>query len=189
MYLFFDTETSDLPRDFNAPESDIANWPRVIQIAWVVAQSPTSMSTPVSYLIRPDGFCIAEGATQCHGITTDYAKRNGVSLEPVLATFFRDVERATQIIAHNMEFDASVIGAECVRMGISNPIRAKSLRCTMLESTDYCQLPSKRGFKWPRLTELHSKLFDSTFENPHDAAADCLACMNCFFKLQQLQVM
>jgi DNA polymerase III subunit epsilon len=189
MYLFFDTETSDLPQDFSAPETDITNWPRVIEIAWVVAKSPTQISAPVSCLIRPDGFCIAEGATRCHGITTDFALQNGVALEPVLKTFFRDVERATSIVAHNMEFDANVIGAECARLGIPNLIRSKSLRCTMLESTEHCRLPSERGFKWPRLTELHTKLFDSTFDNPHDAAADCLACMNCFFRLQQLGVM
>ncbi len=33
MYLFFDTETTGLPRNWHAPASDLANWPRLIQLA------------------------------------------------------------------------------------------------------------------------------------------------------------
>ena len=34
MYLIFDTETTGLPQNFNAPISDSDNWPRMVQIAW-----------------------------------------------------------------------------------------------------------------------------------------------------------
>ncbi len=34
MFLVFDTETTGLPRDWNAPKSDFSNWPRVVQLAW-----------------------------------------------------------------------------------------------------------------------------------------------------------
>ena len=34
MYLIFDTETTGLPQNFNAPLSDSENWPRMVQIAW-----------------------------------------------------------------------------------------------------------------------------------------------------------
>ena len=34
MYLIFDTETTGLPRNYNAPISDSENWPRAVQIAW-----------------------------------------------------------------------------------------------------------------------------------------------------------
>ena len=34
MFLIFDTETTGLPRNWNAPLSDAENWPRCIQIAW-----------------------------------------------------------------------------------------------------------------------------------------------------------
>ena len=34
MYLVFDTETTGLPRNFDAPISDSDNWPRMVQIAW-----------------------------------------------------------------------------------------------------------------------------------------------------------
>ena len=34
-YLFFDTETTGLPRNWSAPVSDLNNWPRLVQIAWI----------------------------------------------------------------------------------------------------------------------------------------------------------
>ena len=38
MYLIFDTETTGLPKNWNAPVSDIDNWPRCVQIAWQVQE-------------------------------------------------------------------------------------------------------------------------------------------------------
>ena len=32
-YLFFDTETTGLPRNYKAPSSDTRNWPRLVQLA------------------------------------------------------------------------------------------------------------------------------------------------------------
>lgn len=36
MILFFDTETIGLPKIWNAPISDIDNWPRLIELAYLV---------------------------------------------------------------------------------------------------------------------------------------------------------
>ncbi len=189
MYLFFDTETADLPRDFNAPETDIRNWPHIVQIAWVTGESLETMAAPQVHLIKPDGFNIARGAFDVHGISKEDAEATGVPLKPVLDLFLKDVAAANTVIAHNIEFDTKVVGAECVRNSIANPIRQKKMRCTMKEAAAYCRIPSKRGFKWPRLTELHKKLFNADFANVHDASSDCLACMRCFFELQRLNVM
>ena len=37
MYLFFDTETTGLPKNWKAPVTDIDNWPRMIQIGWLLS--------------------------------------------------------------------------------------------------------------------------------------------------------
>lgn len=189
MYLFFDTETADLPKNFDAPETDIGNWPRIVQIAWVTGESLETVSAPQSHLIQSAGFNIAQGAFNVHGISKEEADANGVPLKPVLDSFLKDVAAASTVIAHNIEFDTKVVGAECIRNGFSNPIRQKKMRCTMKEAAKFCGIPSKRGFKWPRLTELYKMLFNEDFENVHDASSDCLACMKCFFELQKLKVM
>ena len=36
MYIFFDTETTGFPRNWKAPVTDVDNWPRMVQIAWMV---------------------------------------------------------------------------------------------------------------------------------------------------------
>ena len=59
----------------------------------------------------------------------------------------------------------------------------------MKESTEFCQLPGKYGYKWPTLTELHTILFNESFDDAHDAASDCLACMKCYFRLKELDVL
>ena len=33
--LFFDTETTGLPSDYNAPINNSHNWPRLVQISWI----------------------------------------------------------------------------------------------------------------------------------------------------------
>ncbi len=33
MYLIFDTETTGLPKNYNAPLTDADNWPRLVQLA------------------------------------------------------------------------------------------------------------------------------------------------------------
>ena len=39
MYLFFDTETTGIPRNYKAPASDFKHWPRLVQIAWLVTDA------------------------------------------------------------------------------------------------------------------------------------------------------
>lgn len=36
MFLIFDTETTGLPIDKNAPLTDFGNWPRMVQLAWQI---------------------------------------------------------------------------------------------------------------------------------------------------------
>ena len=35
MYLIFDTETTGAPKNWKAPVSDVDNWRRLVQIAWL----------------------------------------------------------------------------------------------------------------------------------------------------------
>jgi uncharacterized protein YprB with RNaseH-like and TPR domain len=35
MYLFFDTETTGLPKNWKAPVTDLNNWPRLVQFAFL----------------------------------------------------------------------------------------------------------------------------------------------------------
>ena len=43
--FFFDTETTGLPRDWNAPLRDLDNWPRLVQLAWLLCDE-AGLETP-----------------------------------------------------------------------------------------------------------------------------------------------
>jgi len=187
--LFFDTETTGLPKDYKAPASALANWPRMIQIAWLLTDNSGNEIKGAEYIIKPSGFTIPESASRIHGITTDIANRKGAELFSVLNIFIEDLRYATTLIAHNISFDEKIVGAEFLRNGLTNHIESKPRKCTMTSSTQYCAIPGNYGYKWPKLEELYSKLFGSNFVGAHNALADVQACAKCYFKLRQIGIM
>jgi DNA polymerase-3 subunit epsilon len=140
-----------------------------------------------SFIIRPDGFQIPASATRVHGITTETARRLGIEITSALTAFAKDLSAAEVLVAHNIQFDERVVGAEFHRAGLKiNPLVGKSLYCTMRSSTNFCQIPGgPRGYKWPTLEQLHTVLFGSFFESAHNAVADLNACAKCFFELKR----
>jgi len=187
MYLAFDTETAGLPRDWAAPVTDVHNWPRIVQIAWLTCDEDGAEHASREYIIKPDGFVITRQASNVHGITTKRALAEGVDIEPVLVEFSEAVQAASALVAHNVDFDAKVVGAGLLRAGMTNVFAGKTMRCTMRESTDHCRLPGRRGYKWPTVTELHAILFGEEFEGAHGALADARASMRSFLKLRELR--
>src|SRR6056300_1659134 len=94
MYLFFDTETSGLPTNWKAPVSDLSNWPRMIQVAWILCSGDGERLESASYIIRPEGFEIPAEASAVHGITTEIALNEGVKLNEVLLKFAELTQKA-----------------------------------------------------------------------------------------------
>ncbi|MFQ6539735.1 MULTISPECIES: 3'-5' exonuclease [Aphanothece] len=185
MLLFFDTETTGLPRSRHAPASDLANWPRIVQIAWLLTDHQGHRKQTVEAIIRPDGFAIPADAARVHGITTARAMAEGQPLPDVLQRLLADLRRADTLIAHNLAFDEKVLGAELLRCGLPNPLPSLSRNCTMEASTELCQLPGSFGPKWPSLEELHQHLFGSGIDGAHHALVDVEATARCFFELRR----
>jgi len=107
----------------------------------------------------------------------------------ILEKFAEAIENADYLIGHNISFDENVMGAEFVRTGIANQLFESTRICTMKQSTDYCKLPGKYGFKWPSLAELHFKLFGEKFSDAHNALVDAEATARCFIKLHRLNAL
>jgi len=183
MILFFDTETTGLPRDWNAPITQIDNWPRMVQLAWLQYDDQQNLLSEVNHIIKPDGYTIPNNAASIHGITTEHALKNGSELSSVLTDFSAIVDVSNMLIAHNMDFDEKIIGAEYIRIGLKSSIFSKQRLCTMKTTTDLCKIPGKYGYKWPTLPELHRSLFGSDFKDAHDALVDVKICAKCFFEL------
>lgn len=191
MYLFFDTETTGLPRSWKAPVSDPGCWPHIVQIAWAVFDADGAQLALYDHLIKPEGFVIPPSATAIHGISTEMALAEGRPIEDVLEEFSSAVVTSTRLVAHNLEFDEKMVQAEFVRLGMPDILRSVPENrkiCTMKSSASFCKIPGRYGDKWPKLSELHNKLFDHDFEVQHRAAADVLCCAKCFFELRRRAV-
>jgi DNA polymerase-3 subunit alpha len=185
MYIVFDTETTGLPRDYNAPMSDVDNWPRLVQLAWQLHDVKGKLLSNHNYIIRPEGFTIPYNAEKVHGISTKRALAEGHELREILQIFREDIVQAKYLVGHNIGFDINVVGSEYIRAELFMPLGEKKELDTKDISTDFCALPGGRGgkFKWPTLTELHQKLFGKGFGDAHDAAYDVDATARCFFGL------
>ena len=182
--LFLDTETTGLPKRRNASYSDVDNWPRLVQLAWVTIDESGRELSAVEHIVKPDGFSIPSEASKIHGITTDMAKRSGTGLLEVLVEFASAVERSSTVVAHNVDYDRPVLEAEFIRSGLQCFLGDKKLMCTKESSTEYCALPGPYGYKWPTLDELHHKLFNTPMGAAHNALVDVRACMKCYFELE-----
>jgi DNA polymerase III epsilon subunit-like protein len=184
-----DCETTGLPRDWKAPVSDLENWPRVIQLAWALYDEADRHLESKTLLVRPDGFEIPEESKRVHGISTELALAEGKQLPDVLDELSAAVGKSGIVIAHNIRFDENVISAEYLRAKKRPPFSDRKRVCTMVETTEFCAIPGPYGYKWPTLSQLHRKLFDSEFEEAHDAGADVAACAKCFFELKRRNIL
>ncbi len=188
MYLFFDVETVGKPKKWNSPHTDTFNWPRMVQIAWVVCDENYMPLVRHNYIIKPEGFEIPYESERIHKISQEMAREKGVPVKEALEKFAKDVQEAKYVIAHNMNYNEKVVGAEFIRATVSHRLFESERYCTMQESTYFCKLPGTNGrFKWPTLKELHIKLFRTIPKGLNNAAADAEICGVCFFKLLELE--
>lgn len=183
MFLFFDTETTGLPSNWKAPPQATEHWPRIVQIAWILADENGEHIQEHEYLIKPDGFEIPAESTNIHGITTQQAQADGVELTQAITQFLDAQAQSQALVAHNIMFDTKVLAAECFRNELDTSWLGHKQICTMKESTNFCQLPGRYGNRWPKLLELHEILFEKRFEEAHDALVDVRACAKCFYEL------
>jgi DNA polymerase III epsilon subunit-like protein len=184
--LFFDCETTGLPRTRYFNPDAVDDWPRLVQLAWARYDARASLADASSHIVRPEGFRIPADATKIHGITQAHARRVGRELAEVLDEFLEAAGiPGTTLVAHNLSYDINVVAGELVRTGKSLGILDLAGICTMKETTELCQLPRLGGFgyKWPTLDELHYFCFGRSYEGAHDAARDLEACARSFFRL------
>lgn len=185
MYLFFDTETNGKAANFNAPITDLENWPRITQLGWQMYDENGELLEEKSLLIKPEGWTIPKEKFFIeNNMSTERCEEEGIPLEDALKQLIASLEKSQYLVAHNMQFDINVLGAEFLRKGLKSENKVTKF-CTMKESTDICKIRGFKGYKWPTLTELHKFLFNEGFDGAHDALDDVKACAKSFFELKK----
>lgn len=199
MYFIFDTETTGLPifnktgfyRFPNYKFLNKYNTARVVSISWIVANEKREKLKQVYHIIRPLDFMIDNNskAVEIHGITAEIADEKGVPWHTMYDEFVEDLSKCQTIVAHNIQFDVSVMLSEMYRynkeVGIASFIE-KSRLCTMKMGKI-----AMGQTKSPKLSALYEHLFNEPLENAHDASYDTMNCYKCFAKIlenQELEV-
>lgn len=190
-YLFFDTETTGLPRLRNVPPEDFSNWPYIVEIAWLLIDEEGLQAAGGNYIVKQN-VSIPKEATAVHHITTQEMLLKGIPPKDVYSEFIECVEKAEYIIAHNLEFDMPIIECELLRNGFNKILFSKKQYCTMKGGRDFCTVYDRAGrIKNPKLSELFGDLyFDNPylkFEGTHNALADTNMVHRCFMKMIELE--
>ena len=191
-FIIFDLETTGLPIKRNAPINDLNNWPRIVQFAFGIYKSNGECIEEYDYVIKPDNFTIPENSTKIHKITNEYAIDHGYEIKYVLEYFLEKLKNIDYLVAHNLKFDKKILETELYRNNFDFNLQKYNLKdiCTMETSTNFCKLEPFRynTYKWPRLEELHKKLFDEKVDGFHNALVDIQVCKKCLFKLIELNI-
>lgn len=181
--LFFDTETTGIPDRSAKWDVDFADYPHIVQIAWMRGEKMES------HIIRPDGWTIPDDVVSVHGITTEFALANGEPFAAVVDQFIQDAHDAGLICAHNIHFDTSIIKANILReLGReyydANDVESalyKGKRIdTMRPTMKWVDARTETNrLKFPKLEELYDRCFPGETFPAHDALEDVKAVARC----------
>ena len=184
--LVVDTETTGLPRR-NARDGPAAvRWPRLVEAAWLLLEETGDVLVEESHLIRPEGFTVPRQATAVHAIPDALAREEGEALADVLAGLMRGVDAAGLVVGHNVAFDLGVIRSELARAGMEDRSRTLPTCCTMKRGARLAGTRGPRENRWPKLEELHVRLFAEPYTGRHRALGDARACARCYLAMKKM---
>jgi len=175
-YIAFDFETSGLPtgrRNVEVTSETLKNFDgcRAVSLSAARFSSKGRLVDTFDAIVQPDNFQIGEKSIEVHGITQEMAERNGRPFTEVFVDFIKFIgPRTTTLVAHNAQFDMSVLRSEVIRYDLNATlIDTFNFVCTM-------QMYKKRFLKPIKLGLLYKDIFGEDFENAHNSLADCIAC-------------
>ena len=165
-YIFFDTETTGLPKPDAAPLRD---QPQIIEFAGIRTDDDFNEVARFEFLCNP-GCPLPEEIVKITGITdADLAdKLPFVTHLPALSEFFLGTR---SMVAHNLAFDKSLLKFELLRLG-------KELAFPW-PPNQICTVEASYGIKNRRLRlyELHEMACGERHKDAHRAMADVEALL------------
>ena len=190
--LVFDTETTGLPEGRNPSILETEKWPYIVQISWIQYDTETQEYSVSDHIIDC-GVDIPQESVNIHGISKKLSERKGENLLNVMNKFDEDLIASDLVIGHNISFDKRVYMVEAIRNRRKQYFTRNGVRkpeyCTMKKSKEFCNIVkiSSKGetyLKYPKLSELHYKMFGFIPKGTHDSMADVLICLRCYVMLE-----
>jgi DNA polymerase-3 subunit epsilon len=205
--LIFDTETTGLPKTKILSPDTLHKWPTIVQFSYIIFDIKLNdIVESKDYIIKvPESILISDDSTKIHGIKNEICSNKGILITEVLNEFFYHLRDADYIVGHNISFDINMIKVELLRIIFNKSVKPqeikeykydlhyisnyKNIYCTLQESINFCNIKAidkfgKEYLKYPKLIELHQKLFNSSPNNLHNSFNDILVTLRCFMKLK-----
>ena len=205
--LVFDTETTGLPQTKILNPDTLHQWPTIVQFSYIIFDlSFNEIVESKDYIIKvPKNIEITEDSAKIHGITNEISSNMGIPIDEALNEFFHYLRDVDWIIGHNISFDINMVKVELLRIIYGQKLTAQQLKsykydlhfitnyknicCTLQDSIEFCNIQAIDKFgrpylKYPKLMELHQKLFDASPNNLHNSFNDILVTLRCFMKLK-----
>lgn len=178
----FDTETTWF---INKKDPSLEAQPKIIQFAgifWDLENWIFKEEKRVDILINPKMPIPFESSKVHHLYDIDV--KNAPFIEDKIDEIMSYINDSDAIIWHNIEYDEDMIKIELKRLNQEYRYQPKQVICTMKNTVDFCAIKwNWERFKYPKLWELHKKLFDEYFIWAHDAMTDVEATLRCFIEL------
>ena len=183
MALFFDVETTGLPIRGNLPyginpvynKLESYNNARIVQITIMLCDENLNEIELKDFIIKADGFAINN--EKFHGITNEISAMEGISIIEFANILQPYLKRISHMIAHNANFDISILKSELYRYGmqsIIDELDTKTILCTMKKTKYIINSRNSYGIKDPSLAELYQYVFNEQIQNAHNAKYDVI---------------
>lgn len=178
--LFVDTETTGLPGR-GTPVY-------IVQLAWALDDESGTTRMSGNFMVQPSGWTIPEDVVRIHGITTETAARYGAPERYVYGLFQAAVEKAGQIVGHNVSFDVRVLTENFVRLGMHDWASPRPTYCTMRNAAPFVGSMSIRTGrpKMPRMAEAYTWATGLALDGAHEAWHDMMAARAVYYRLKAL---
>jgi DNA polymerase III epsilon subunit-like protein len=210
----FDTETTGLPKSKIINDLSLSLWPYIVQFSYIIYDTELQkIIKTVDLIIKiPENINISDEVSDIHGITNFISQTSQYKIEDALIHFSKDYlnYNIDLIVGHNLSFDINMLKVELMReiniqksnnlhikrefsqlLEILNDMNPNSceLYCTMQKTIQLCNLKTTTKYgkdyvKFPKLNELHMKLFNSSPRNLHNSLNDVLICFRCYYMLE-----
>ena len=183
MSLIIDVETTGLPiceglpYGENPPYDNLQMYDsaRVVQVSMMLCNEHFEQVDFKDFIIKSNGFII--GNEEFHGITNEISATKGIPFPEIVETLDTYLKQISHIVAHNANFDISIIKSELYRLGMHSiiaEIASKRILCTMKHTKMIVKARNNYGIKYPSLAELYSFVFNSKIENAHNSKYDTI---------------
>lgn len=184
--IVFDTETTWFINKKEIENLEVQ--PYMVQFAWIYWEILDDWSFKeikrINRLVKPE-ILIPFGSSQIHHIY-DIDVQNSPNISEVMDEFLEVLNWADFVVGHNVEYDEFIINTELKRLWRFWEYMPKKTICTMRTTIDFCSIKwNWERFKFPKLWELHKKLFWEYFSGAHDAMVDVEATLNCLLELNK----